>query len=127
MDSTSLGSFVAFDAIRFVNNQQVGISNENDPVITPSDIIVHPSYPNPFNANTTIHYQTQQKRKIDISIFDISGKHVNTLVDEFKESGKHAVTWGGSNNNNQTVPSGVYYCIVTSNGYRYAQKIILLK
>ena len=124
---TSSGSFVAFDAIRFVNNQQVGISNENDPVITPSDIIVHPSYPNPFNANTTIHYQTQQKRMIDVSIFDISGKHVNTLVDEFKESGKHAVTWGGSNNNNQTVPSGVYYCIVTSNGYRYAQKIILLK
>ena len=123
----STGSDVAFDAIRFINTQQLDNSNEENSIVVPNDIIVHPSYPNPFNANTTIHYQTQQKRKIDISIFDVSGKHINTLVDEFKSSGSHTITWGGSNYNNQTVPSGIYYCVVTSNEYRYAQKIILLK
>ncbi|MDP6769082.1 MAG: peptidoglycan DD-metalloendopeptidase family protein, partial [Anaerolineales bacterium] len=123
----STGSNVAFDAIRFINTQQLDNSNEENSIVVPNDIIVHPSYPNPFNANTTIHYQTQQKRKIDISIFDVSGKHINTLVDEFKNPGSHTVAWGGSNYNNQAVPSGIYYCVVTSNEYRYAQKIVLLK
>ena len=123
----STGSNVAFDAIRFIHTQQLDNSNEENYIVVSNDIIVHPSYPNPFNANTTIHYQTQQKRKIDISIFDLSGKYINTLVDEFKNAGSHTITWGGSNYNNQTVPSGIYYCVVTSNGSRYAQKIILLK
>ena len=123
----SAGSSVAFDAIRFINTQQLGSINDNNLVAMPKEIIVHPAYPNPFNANTIIQYQTQQTRKIDVSIFDVSGKHINTLVNELKNPGDHAVVWDGFNYNNQVVPSGIYYCVVTSNGYRQAQKIILLK
>ena len=123
----SAGSSVAFDAIRFINTQQLGSINDNNLVAMPKEIIVHPAYPNPFNANTIIQYQTQQTRKIDVSIFDVSGKHINTLVNELKNPGDYAVVWGGFNYNNQVVPSGIYYCVVTSNGYRQAQKIILLK
>jgi len=123
----SAGSSVAFDAIRFINTQQLGSINDNNLLAVPKEIIVHPAYPNPFNANTIIQYQTQQTRKIDVSIFDVSGKHINTLVNELKNPGDHAVVWDGFNYNNQVVPSGIYYCVVTSNGYRQAQKIILLK
>ena len=123
----SAGSSVAFDAIRFINTQQLGSINDNNLVAMPKEIIVHPAYPNPFNANTIIQYQTQQTRKIDVSIFDVSGKHINTLVNELKNPGDYAIAWDGFNYNNQVVPSGIYYCVVTSNGYRQAQKIILLK
>ena len=94
VDSTSTGSYVSFDAVRFVNNQQLEIGGENSSLLMPNNVIVYPSYPNPFNSSATIRYE---------------------------------VLWDGMGINNQTVPSGLYYCVVESSGFRNTQKIVLLK
>jgi hypothetical protein len=127
VDSTSTGLYVSFDAIRFVNTQQVGIGVEDNQPLTPNRIVVYPSYPNPFNSSTTILYEVLQKNMVVVSIFDISGNHVYTLTNELKSPGKYSVLWGGEGNNNQVVPSGLYYCVITANGFRDTQKILLLK
>ena len=127
VDSTSTGLYVSFDAIRFVNTQQVGIGVEDNQSLTPNRIAVYPSYPNPFNSSTTILYEVLQENMVEVSIFDISGNHVYTLTNELKSPGKYSVMWGGEGNNNQVVPSGLYYCVVTASGFRDTQKIVLLK
>ena len=127
VDSTSTGLYVSFDAVRFVNTQQVGIGGEDNQSMTPNRIVVYPSYPNPFNSSTTILYEVLQKNMVEVSIFDISGNHVYTLTNELKSPGKYSVLWGGEGNNNQVVPSGLYYCVVTASGFRDTQKIVLLK
>tara|TARA_B110000438_G_scaffold7884_1_gene7712 strand:- start:932 stop:2359 length:1428 start_codon:yes stop_codon:yes gene_type:complete len=126
VDSTSSGSYVSFDAVRFVHNQPMNILNEKTPA-TPSEFILYPSYPNPFNSSTTLRYEVLNKSKIEITIFDISGNHISTLVDEMKEKGYHSVYWDGTGSKNQLAPSGIYYCVVTANQSRKAQKIVLLK
>ncbi|CAI8274385.1 MAG: Murein DD-endopeptidase MepM [Chloroflexota bacterium] len=125
--SESNGSYVAFDAIRFVNNQQVGVQNETSSLVVPRQIVVHPSFPNPFNASTNIRYEVMQNSLIEVSIYNISGKHVDTISKGFNSPGKYVVLWDGTNKNNQVLPSGVYYCVVETNGFRDAQKIVLLK
>ncbi|MFL2739915.1 MAG: FlgD immunoglobulin-like domain containing protein [bacterium] len=74
-----------------------------------------------------ILYEVFDQNVIEISIFDISGDHVNTLINELKPPGKYSFSWNGEDSNNQIVPSGLYYCVVTASGFRDAQKIILLK
>ena len=125
--SESNGSYVAFDAIRFVNNQQVGVQNETSSLVVPRQIVVHPSFPNPFNASTNIRYEVMQNSLIEVSIYNISGKHVDTISKGFNSPGKYVLLSDGTNKNNQVVPSGVYYCVVKTNGFRDAQKIVLLK
>ena len=127
VDSTSTGLYVSFDAIRFVNTQEVGIGVEDNQPLTPNRIVVYPSYPNPFNSSTTILYEVLQENMVEVSIFDISGNHVYTLTNELKSPGKYSVLWGGEGNNNQVVPSGLYYCVITASGFRDTQKIVLLK
>ena len=127
VDSTSTGSYVSFDAVRFVNNQQLEIGGENSSLLMPNNVLVYPSYPNPFNSSATIRYEVLRKQIVQISIFDISGNHINTLVDELKSPGKYSVLWDGMAINNQTVPSGLYYCVVETSGFRNTQKIVLLK
>ena len=123
----STGLYVSFDAVRFINNQQLEINNESSSSIIPNSLVVYPSYPNPFNSNTTILYEVFDQNVIEMSIFDISGNHVNTLINELKPPGKYSFSWNGEDSNNQIVPSGLYYCVVTASGFRDAQKIILLK
>ena len=118
---------MSFDAVRFVNNQQLEIGGENSSLLMPNNVIVYPSYPNPFNSSATIRYEVLRKQIVQISIFDISGNHINTLVDELKSPGKYSVLWDGMGINNQTVPSGLYYCVVATSGFRHTHKIVLLK
>ena len=80
---------MSFDAIRFVNTQQVGIGVEDNQSLTPNRIAVYPSYPNPFNSSTTILYEVLQENMVEVSIFDISGNHVYTLTNELKSPGKY--------------------------------------
>ncbi len=118
---------MSFDAVRFVNNQQLEIGGENSSLLMPNNVLVYPSYPNPFNSSATIRYEVLHKQVVQISIFDISGNHINTLVDGLKFPGKYSVLWDGMAINNQTVPSGLYYCVVAASGFRNTQKIVLLK
>ena len=118
---------MSFDAVRFVNTQQVGIGGEDKQSMMSNGIVVYPSYPNPFNSNATILYEVLQENMVEVSIFDISGNHVYTLTNELKSPGKYSVIWGGEGNNKQIVPSGLYYCVVTAGGFRDTQKIVLLK
>ena len=85
------------------------------------------NYPNPFNPETTIEYQVPHTAPVQVTVFNILGQQINTLVDEVRESGRHQVTWDGRDHAGRPVASGVYFCQMTAGAYRQTRKMTLLK
>jgi hypothetical protein len=80
------------------------------------------NYPNPFNSQTTIVFDVQFTSNIRLSVYDLLGKHLSTIVDENYEPGKYKVNFDASN-----FSSGVYYYVLTEYNRRIAKKMLLIK
>ncbi|MCF7793300.1 MAG: carboxypeptidase regulatory-like domain-containing protein [Candidatus Cloacimonetes bacterium] len=97
------------------------------PVITKFDKI----YPNPFNPTTTISFSLSGNAEVNISIHNIKGQKIKTLVNQEMAAGYHDVIWNGKDEYGQTVSSGIYFTIVDINqegtDYTSVKKVILLK
>ena len=79
-------------------------------------------YPNPFNPVTNITYDISKNSNVKIDIFDISGKLVYSLINEFQPAGHHMESWDAS-----LQPSGVYFLQLKTNEFIETKKITLLK
>lgn len=93
----------------------------------PSTYALAQNFPNPFNPQTKILYQLPEPGRVSLKIYDLLGKEVRTLVEEFREAGYHHVIWDGRDNADRTVPSGVYLCKLTANGFVQTKKMALIK
>ena len=80
------------------------------------------NYPNPFNPSTIIHYTIPQSGITRIYLFDILGREILKLVDEFKDVGNYQVEF-----NARDLPNGVYFYKITSGRYSKTRKMVLLK
>ena len=79
-------------------------------------------YPNPFNPTATIKYSVPKDDMVSISIYDLNGRLVTILSNEFKPAGFHTVTWNAGDR-----PSGLYFVKLTASEYQQTQKLMLLK
>ncbi len=86
-----------------------------------------PNYPNPFNPETTIRYQTAQSSFVEIAIYNPAGQRVRTLFRSSQPAGSHSVVWDGRIDSGQTAVSGVYLCVLMVDGVAKAQKLTLLR
>jgi len=87
-----------------------------------SDYRLYQNYPNPFNPSTRIKYQIPEAGKVTLKIYDILGKEVATVVNEFQSAGSHEVQFNAAN-----LSSGIYFYRIKTNNYSAAKKMILLK
>ena len=85
------------------------------------------NYPNPFNPETTIEYNISRDVNIQLSIFDLNGKIVRTLVDSYMKAGCHKVIWNGLDDDLQKVPSGIYIMRLRSSEYHDSRKIMQIR
>jgi len=86
------------------------------------------AYPNPFNPETTISYELPEACIIKVSIYDIQGNLVNSLVNTTQTAGNYQVSWHGVDNNGMQVGNGVYFYQMTTNtGFAKTAKVIFLK
>lgn len=111
--------------LKFVD--EIPTSNEpGNTASVPLDFSLSQNYPNPFNPSTTIGYEIPSDGIVSIKVFDITGKEIATLVNEFKQAGYHSVELNASD-----LPGGIYlYRIEASNiGNRFSdsKRMILLK
>lgn len=99
--------------------------------INNDNIILYQSYPNPFKSETAISfsYSISQDSKVILGIYNIIGQKIKTLVHKNQQSGFHNVIWNGTDNNNKTVPSGVYFYRITTipNQKSVTKKKLLIK
>jgi len=84
-------------------------------------------YPNPFNPSATISFDLSERMKVEVAIFDVSGKRVATLVDRELEANRHTVTWDGRTLGGGTAASGVYFCRFRAGSLTETRKMVLLK
>jgi len=80
------------------------------------------NFPNPFNPTTTINYNLPNVSKVKLVIFDVTGREVATLVNEFQSAGKHSVNFNASR-----LASGVYYYRIQAGTIVQTKKMILMK
>ncbi|MCD4846970.1 MAG: T9SS type A sorting domain-containing protein [Candidatus Aegiribacteria sp.] len=111
------------------NSEFVGISSDNASYSgsSPSTFSLQ-NHPNPFNPTTTISYQLSVNANITLSIYNILGQKLRTLVNENKPAGYHSVLWNGTDENSQPVPSGVYfYQLTTGSDISETKRMMFLK
>jgi len=97
-------------------------------LLTPVPVLtLAQNYPNPFNPNTTISFVLPSRQQARLSIFNLKGQLVRTLVDAKLEAGQNTFTWDGKDARGKTVASGVYsYRLSTETGH-LIKKMILMK
>jgi hypothetical protein len=102
--------------------------------ITPSedveislDVSLLQNYPNPFNPETEISYQVSGVSNVSLSIFDIKGRLIKTLIDDTKQSGTHSVIWTGKDDNDDPVCSGIYFSRLVAGNTILTKRMVLLK
>ena len=122
------------EAISLFSDEQITFNPEVEQWIlrkslsaVPSTFALHPAYPNPFNPVTTISFSipnngVKTQHAASLQIYDITGKLVETLMDEPQEPGYHTIQWNANN-----FSSGVYFIRLESGTYSQSQKLILLK
>ena len=80
------------------------------------------NYPNPFNPETTIRFQIPQSGNVSLNVYDVLGRKIATLVDEYKLAGKYEVIFNG-----KELASGVYFYRLQSGNFIAEKKIVLIE
>ncbi|MBT4483232.1 MAG: T9SS type A sorting domain-containing protein, partial [Candidatus Latescibacteria bacterium] len=99
--------------------------NETD--ILPEEIKIISNYPNPFNPETTIEFTLPSESAVDLSIYNITGQKVRTIVSESMIAGIHSIRWDGTSESGQTLSSGVYIARITMGEKVAARSMMLMK
>jgi len=104
----------------------VGIApSDNELVITKFKL--YNPYPNPFNPSSKIMFEIPETKFTKVSIYDMLGHLVNTLVSEKLEAGIHEVTWFATNSSESNVPTGIYFVQVEHSNRILTKKLVYLK
>ncbi|MBN1560281.1 polysaccharide deacetylase family protein [candidate division KSB1 bacterium] len=118
-------SFIMFDALPdagdviLTKNGSAGVRTD-DQAITAS--VLRQNYPNPFNPVTTIPFELTKAGWVRLTVFDLRGREVTTLLNEELASGRHSITFTA-----ETVASGVYVCTLQGEGVLQQRKMVLLR
>ena len=83
--------------------------------------------PNPFNPYTSIRYALPASDRVMLSVYNVQGQLVRTLVDAFQNTGVYTVTWDGTDASGRIVASGVYVYRLASSTFRESRKMLLMK
>ena len=101
-------------------------SDETESII-PDNFELTQNYPNPFNPSTTINFSVPSLSDVNISVYDINGKLVNTLLNNTVSAGSYDVVWNGDDLNGNKVSSGIYMYNLTIGTKSNTNKMILVK
>ncbi|MDP8229382.1 MAG: T9SS type A sorting domain-containing protein, partial [Candidatus Electryoneaceae bacterium] len=97
-------------------------SVNREPASFPSNFVLHPPYPNPFNSTTTISYTIPISSQLSLQLYDLSGRRVMTLFDGYQEAGIHSTTMTATD-----LPSGLYFLSLEASEQTFTRKVMLIK
>ena len=99
---------------------------ENQDKSYPYQFRLRQNYPNPFNSKTVIEFDLLENAYTELIIYDLEGKKIIALVEQFLNPGAHSFNWDGMDFNNYKISSGVYFYDIKIKGLNQTKKMILL-
>ena len=95
---------------------------DDNVIVQTPEVFLHQNYPNPFNPATTIKFSIQNDSKVELTIYNIKGQLVKTLVNKVLPAGEHSVVWDG-----EGFSSGIYFYKLKAGDFQKVKKMILVK
>ena len=108
-----------------INNISLLGNNENRNI--PKTFSLNQNYPNPFNPITTLRYDLPENSLVNITIYDMLGRQVKTLMDQTQDAGYKSVIWNATNEYGNPVSVGIYLYQIQAGEYISIKKMVLLK
>ncbi len=105
-----------------VASHQTGLTNVENKQLVPKQFNLEQNYPNPFNPSTVISFTVAKSEAVNISIFNIIGQKIATLINKEYTPGSYSVQFNAGN-----LPSGIYFYRLSTNDYVSIKKMILMK
>ena len=93
----------------------------------PEEFTLEQNYPNPFNPETLIRYQLPRESEVKLSIHNLLGQEIRTLVNGKRDAGFHDVNWNGRDNAGKQVATGLYIYRLQAGDFVAAKKLTLLR
>ncbi len=103
----------------FIPINTTGVTQDTQ---TPTEYSLSQNYPNPFNPSTVIKYALPQAGYVTLTVFNLLGEKVATLVNEDMSAGTHSVEFNASD-----LSSGLYIYTIKASGFINSQKMVLMK
>jgi len=123
LTGTKRGSVYGYSIYEFEVYYQT-ISNLHEDENLPFNFSLSNNYPNPFNPETTIEYSIPKAANVELKVYDVLGREIATLVNEYKQAGKYHSQFSIIN---YQLSSGVYFYRLSTEGYTLVKKMLLLK
>jgi hypothetical protein len=98
-----------------------------DEIPIPEKFTVHQNHPNPFNPVTTLRYDLPEDALVNITIYDMMGRQVKSLVNGSQTAGYKSIQWNATNDRNEPVSAGLYLYTIQAGKFRQTKKMVLLK
>tara|TARA_Y100000758_G_scaffold21845_1_gene15012 strand:+ start:189 stop:3287 length:3099 start_codon:yes stop_codon:yes gene_type:complete len=95
--------------------------------VVPEVFALHQNYPNPFNPVTSLRYDLPEDGLVNITVYDMMGRIVKTLVNSSQTAGYKSIRWNATNGRNDPVSAGLYIYTIQVGKFRQTKKMILLK
>ena len=110
-----------------ISDVLTGVKDEEERGVVISDYSLAQNYPNPFNLETVIRYTVPVRSFIELSIYNITGDHVTTLVSSPQSAGEYSINWDGKKSDGRIVSSGIYLYQIKADNFSETRKMLLLK
>jgi hypothetical protein len=94
---------------------------------TPTEFVLSQNYPNPFNPETEICFQLPEDVHVTLSIYNMLGQRVCTLIDKQKQTGYHSIKWNGKDDFGGTVASGLYLYVIQAGNFNDVKKMVMMQ
>ena len=107
-------------------DQGTGVEYDYEPTL-PKTVCLSQNYPNPFNAGTEISFDLPERATVTMTITNILGQQVVTLIDKELPAGTHRLSWNGDDAQGRAIGSGVYFCTLRTSQETQTIKMIMLK
>nr|MBN2277865.1 T9SS type A sorting domain-containing protein [candidate division Zixibacteria bacterium] len=95
--------------------------------LLPGEYFLAPNFPNPFNPSTEVFYFLARRSQVEITIYNLLGQRVKTLINGDQSAGEHAIIWDGMNEHGEHVASGIYFCRFMAGDFVQTRKMVLVK
>jgi len=125
--------YMQIDEVTALMNYVIGdlfnepVSADDEEIVITEAAVLLKNYPNPFNPATTISFSLEKEAQVDISIYNLKGQKVKTLLHSILPADEHTIVWNGCDEGSKLVSSGIYLFRMETGKYISTKKMLLLK